>query len=188
MCTPSDTYFLGPTRVHASNGIPIGSAVFAQLASDGPYTLQRATPFPLEIALAQGGSGPRLIMLLLAHPAQFPKRHLDRFSRFCTAHGREFPYTLQWAAPFPLKIVSSHEVSEPPCNLWFLGPPSPQPKRHLDRFSRLCRVTIATDRPTDRPRYSVCNNSPHVYEVLRCGLILSGRIAVLRTLRHIVTN
>ena len=31
ICTPSITYFLGPTRVHTSNGISIGSAVFAVL-------------------------------------------------------------------------------------------------------------------------------------------------------------
>ena len=31
--------------------------------------------------------------------------------------------------------------------------PSPQLKRHLDRFSRFCRdgLTTVTDRPTDRP-------------------------------------
>jgi len=39
---------------------------------------------------------------------------------------------------------------------------SPQPKRHLDRFSDFARLTIVTDRRTDRPRYSVCNNRPHL--------------------------
>jgi len=29
---------------------------------------------------------------------------------------------------------------------------------------------IVTDRESDRPHYSVCNNRPHV--VLRCGLII----------------
>jgi len=37
--------------------------------------------------------------------------------------------------------------------------PSPQPKRHLDRFSRFCRADDRdmwqTDRPTDRPRYKL---------------------------------
>ena len=32
------------------------------------------------------------------------------------------------------------------------------------------RLTIVTDRPTDRPRYSVRNNRPHLYVVVRCGL------------------
>jgi len=35
--------------------------------------------------------------------------------------------------------------------------PSPQPKQHLDRFSRFCRAHYCdrlTDRQTDRPRYT----------------------------------
>jgi len=44
--------------------------------------------------------------------------------------------------------------------------PSPQPKRHLDRFNRFAGLTTvtdrATDRQTDRPRFSVCNNRPHL--------------------------
>jgi len=44
--TPSNTWFLGPTRVHFLNVISISSAVFAQLTADSPYTLQWAAPFP----------------------------------------------------------------------------------------------------------------------------------------------
>jgi len=33
--------------------------------------------------------------------------------------------------------------------------PSPQPKRHLDQFSRFCGAHYS-----DKPRYSVCNNRP----------------------------
>ena len=39
--------------------------------------------------------------------------------------------------------------------------PGPQPKWHLDWFSRFCR-THDCDRPTDRLRCSVCNNRPHL--------------------------
>jgi len=40
--------------------------------------------------------------------------------------------------------------------------PSPQLKWHLDRFNRFCTVHDC-DRPTtDRPRYSVGNNRPHI--------------------------
>ena len=37
-------------------------------------------------------------------------------------------------------------------NKWFLGPihPSPQRKRHLNRFIRFCRAHYVTDRQTDR--------------------------------------
>jgi len=50
--TPSNTYFLGPIRVHNPNGISISLAVHAQLMADSPYTLQWASlpskncPFP----------------------------------------------------------------------------------------------------------------------------------------------
>ena len=47
--------------------------------------------------------------------------------------------------------------------------PIPHFKRHLDRFSRFCTAHYCdrptdwqTDRHTDTPRYSVCNNRPHV--------------------------
>jgi len=35
---PSLTWFLGPTQVLNPNGISIGSAVFAQLVAEHPYT------------------------------------------------------------------------------------------------------------------------------------------------------
>ena len=47
-----------------------------------------------------------------------------------------------------------------------LAHPSPHPKQHLDRFSCFCRAH-GCDRPTDwqteAPRYSVCNNRPHLH-------------------------
>jgi len=55
------------------------------------------------------------------------------------------PYTLQWVVLFPPKFPF----------LWGSGPmvplanPSPQPKGHLDRFSRFfAGLTIPTDRQT----------------------------------------
>jgi len=57
--------FFRPTRVHNPNGITIGSAVFAQLTAERPYTLQWAAlslkalqwavPFPFKIALCHDG-------------------------------------------------------------------------------------------------------------------------------------
>ena len=60
-------------------------------------------------------------MLPKAHQSPNPKRHLDRFSRFCTAHGRESLYFIQ-RPPLPLKFAISHGGSEPPSNTWFLKP------------------------------------------------------------------
>jgi len=68
---------LGPPK--SSNGISIGSAVFAQLTAEGPYTIH-------------GGSGPRLIYTSLGSPTQHPKWHLNRFSHFCTTRGKQFLY------------------------------------------------------------------------------------------------
>jgi len=64
--------------------------------------------------------------------------------------------------------------------------PNPKPKRYLHRLNRFCGAYYC-DRPTDRPRYSVCNNRLRLqYLMLRCGLIATsgqsnltgGRIAV----------
>jgi len=57
--TPSNTWFLEPARVHNPNGILIGSALFAQITANRPYTLQWA-PFP-QISPFHGVSGPHLI-------------------------------------------------------------------------------------------------------------------------------
>jgi len=68
-----------------------------------------------------------------AHPNPQPKRQIDRFSRFSTAHGR----------------VSSSTVAPDDCAHWrhlaniidlvlHSAHPSRQPKRHLERFSRFC--------------------------------------------------
>jgi len=46
--------------------------------------------------------------------------------------------------------------------------PSPQPKRHLDRFRRFCRaqwLTSVTDRPTDHDTRSVTIGRTYVQEL-----------------------
>jgi len=105
----------------------------------------------------------RLTYASLGSPESISKQHFDRFSRFCTAHGRD-PYTLQLDVPLPPQnspftwgIWTRHLIHGS------LSPlqSSPQPKRHLDRFSRFCRAHDR-DRETDRPRYSACNNGPHL--------------------------
>ena len=44
--SPSNTRFPGPTQLSIPNCIWIGSAVFAQLTAESPFTLQWATTFP----------------------------------------------------------------------------------------------------------------------------------------------
>jgi len=45
---------LGPSEP-TTRGISLGSAVFAQMTAECPYTLQWDAPFPLKIAPSRGG-------------------------------------------------------------------------------------------------------------------------------------
>jgi len=53
--TPFNAWCLGPMRAHISNCTSIGSAVFAQMTAECPYTLQWFTRFPFKIAPSHGG-------------------------------------------------------------------------------------------------------------------------------------
>ena len=55
---PSNTRFRGRIRAHNPNGISIGSAVFAQMTAECPYTLQWRAPLPLKIAPSHGDLDP----------------------------------------------------------------------------------------------------------------------------------
>ena len=75
--------------------------------------------------------------------------------------------TLRWAAtPYPLKIAPSYEGTGPHIIHGSLGPRGPREstlRKHHDQFSRFCiGPTVMTDRRTDRPRYSVRSNKPHL--------------------------
>ena len=73
VCTPSNTCFLGPSRVHVPNSISIGSAIFAE----SPYTLQWAAHSPLKTAPSHRG---------ICTPSNTSKRLVSQFSAFCRAH------------------------------------------------------------------------------------------------------
>jgi len=81
----------------------------------------------------------------------------------------------RWVQPFlhrwPQSVPILHNGPPPPpknCLFQWLhvtwAHPSPEPKRHLDQFSRFLRGSLLwqTDRQTDsdRPHYSVGNNTP----------------------------
>jgi len=69
-------------RAHNPNGTSIGSAVFAQMTADCPYTLQWFACFPLKIAPSMLVSRPHVICGSLGPSSPEPKWQLDRFSRF----------------------------------------------------------------------------------------------------------
>jgi len=92
-------------------------------------------------------TSPCIIHVLWTHPTQHSRPHLDQFSR------RHL-----------LKSGPSRADLDP-----LPAHPSPHAKWNLHRFSRLCRVhdryrraDRQTDRQTNRPRYSVCSNRPHL--------------------------
>jgi len=125
------------------------------------------------------------------HESTIPKRQIDRFSRFWTAHDRRTLYVppklplpigicqlaifrtddrrmslyFTMVRPFPLKIAPSHAWgSELPSNTRFLGPTwvlNPN-GNSIASAVFFAGLTSVTDRQTDRPYYSVGNNRPHL--------------------------
>jgi len=93
---------------------------------------------------------------------------MDRFSYFCTAHGKS-RYTLQWASLSP-KIATSDVGSAPPSNTCFLRLARVLNPNGISISSAVFAglTLVQCDGRTDRPRYSVGN-------VLRCGLIISSQ-------------
>ena len=89
---------------------------------------------------------PHRIMLPWAYSSPHPKRHLDRFSRFCTAHGREFLY-FTMGRPFLQKIAFSHWGCGSPSNKWFSWPIRVHTPNGI---SIGLSVFAVTDKPTGR--------------------------------------
>jgi len=107
------------------------------------------------------------------HPTQCLKLHFDWYSRFCTAHCREFLYFIM-RRHFPLIVAALHGDVDPSYYGSF-GSPESIPKRHVDQFSRFAGLTIVTDRPTDRQTDHITPSvtTGCIYVVLRCGLIIT---------------
>jgi len=128
-----------PTKVHNPNDKSIGSAVFAQLTVESPYNLQRAPVSPKIAPFhGRGDLGPIQFMIPWVSTSPQPIRHHHRFSRFCTDDRRVSLYFTR--EPLPLKIAPSHGDVDPHLIMVPWAHPSPQPKLHLDRFSRFCRA------------------------------------------------
>ena len=71
---------------------------------------------------------------------------------FCKCHHRHSRYTLQPAVP-SLPIIAPSRGTIGLCQ-WLLGSPNPQPKQHLDWFSRFCtdhRIVSLCFATSDRP-------------------------------------
>jgi len=154
--TPSNTCFSGPTQVHTPNDISDGSP-FLHSSQLWEPVLHNRPPFsPSKLPLIWG-SWPHLIHGSLDPLCSHPKKHLDQFSCFCTAHETESLYfTMVCQFPTPSKLplcmgdLYLHLIH---------GSLSPHAKWHLNWFSRFSRAYDRDrDRLTDRPRYSVSKN------------------------------
>jgi len=104
MCTPSYTCFLGPARVHITSQTAYRSVQpFLHSSQQRVPILCNGLPFPPKIAPSHGGDlEPNLKQGSLGPPGvhtTHPKRHLDRFSRFCLAYGLSLYFTM--GRPFP---------------------------------------------------------------------------------------
>jgi len=75
------TRCFGPMQAHNPNGTSSGSAVFAQMTAECPYTGLPVSPSKLFLPMLASGPHGSLV-----HPSPERKWQLDRFSRFSRAH------------------------------------------------------------------------------------------------------
>jgi len=99
-----------PSRTPKSNSLLKNTLYDVQIVKIGPLVFAQLTllfnpPNPtlynafqsarhLKSAPSRGASTSHVIDVPWTHPTQHPKLHLDRFSRFCTAHDRESTYNV----------------------------------------------------------------------------------------------
>jgi len=77
--------------------------------------------FPLIITLSHAGSGPHLTWFLGLIQAR-NQNGISSGSAVFAQMTAECLYTLQWNAPFSVRIASSHGECGPPSNTWCLWP------------------------------------------------------------------
>jgi len=112
---------------------------------------------------------PHLTRASLNPPDCTSKSHLDRFSHFCTAHGRKSLYfTIGRPSP-PLKTASSHRGSGHPSNTRFLQSTRVHNPNGISIGSAVfAGLMIVTDQQTTLlPSITIAAS---MYGVLRCGL------------------
>jgi len=160
--------------VYAPNGgflgiwpiVEIVWPIFAQLTLlPSPlksYALQSARHSPRSAHFCWGICTSIWCMVPWVHPTQLPKQQFDQFSRVCRAPA-ERPYTLP-LSPLSPQIAYYHGESGPPSNIYFLGSTQVcNPNGILIGSAIFADLMTVTDRQTDRPCYSSCNNRPHLH-------------------------
>jgi len=102
-------------------------------------------------------------MIPLGHPSPQPKRHLNRFRRFCTDDRRVSLY-FTMGRPFPPRNCFFPWGIWTPSNTWHLGPPESltQTASWLVQPFLQGWLVWQTDRPTDHATRSVTKESIYV--------------------------
>ena len=78
------------------------------------------------------------LVLPLAHPCPQPKRQIDRFSCFCTAHARVSSDTFAPPGEHDRNCAQWHHLANTIELVLLLAHPRPQPKWQIEQFSRFC--------------------------------------------------
>ena len=119
--TPSHTWFLGPTQLIIPNGILSGSAIYAQLMADSPYTL-RWDSLPPEIAHSYGDLDSRLIHCSMGLPESTTQTSSRLVQPFLHSSRRNVPILYSGPLiPPPQNCPFPWGDLDPPSNTWFLG-------------------------------------------------------------------
>jgi len=120
-------------------------------------------PFPPKLPLIMGGSGPHLIHDSLGKSKPTIQTASRSVQLFLHTSLQSVPI-LYNGTPLPLQNCPFSWGSGPQSDMVPEAHQSPQPKRHLNRFSCFfAGLTSVTDRPTDRSHYSVRSNGPHLH-------------------------
>jgi len=127
-------------------------------------------------------------MVCRAHKSVPPKWHLDRFSHFCTANGRESLYYTK-GRPFSPQNCPFAWGYWPPSNTWFLGPL----KSTYQMTSRSVQSFLQGSRSWQTHHAIPSVTTGHIYAVLWCGPIINlivhlWRLSFVSHLRTVVLS
>jgi len=151
---PHLTRFLLPIQAHNPNGTSIGSAVFAQVTAECPYTLVWAALSP-KIVPSHWRSGPPSNLWFLGS-IQAHNRNSISIGSAVFAQMTTVSLYFTMSRPFPIKIAPSHGGIWTPSNTWFPGTNQVPNPNCISIGSAVCAgLTSVTDRQTDHATRSV---------------------------------
>jgi len=126
--------------------------------------------FPSKLPFPMGDLEPHLTHDSLGPSEPTTQTTFWSVQPFCT-DDRRVSHTLQWVAHSPSKLPLPMGDLDPHLTRGFLGPPESSTQTESWSVQPFLQSSLVwqTDRPTDRPRYSVGNNRPHVRRLRSTG-------------------